>query len=290
MSWYQYEDDGARKRQLMAQIEKRRKFGEAFEVVAAPQGSQKLVTTFWGKAWCKHLEAYSDYAYRLPRGRSYLRQGHVYNLAIGPGRVDANVSGSSLYEVRITIQPLAESDWKRIQAECAGRVGSLLDLLGGHLGQGVMEVICDRDNGIFPAPKEIRMSCSCPDWADMCKHVAAVMYGVGVKFDSDGALFFRLRQVDPADLMAAGAEELISGGDGAGDRLSGEDLSALFGIELSVEESAPQENAPQRPSKEIRALVTSTPKKKQQSAIKPVKAAVKRKPKVTKAGGASSKK
>jgi len=153
-----------------------------------------------------------------------------------------------------------------------------------------MAVICDRDKGIFPTPKEIKMSCTCPDWADMCKHVAAVMYGVGVKFDSDGALFFRLRQVDPADLMAAGAEELLSGGEGAGDGLSGEDLSALFGIELSVaEEVAPHEEPPKRSSKEIRTLVTPTPKKKQQPATKAVKPAVKRKPKVTKAGGASSK-
>ena len=263
MSWYQYEDDGARKRQLMAQIEKRRKFGEAFEVVAAPQGSQKLVTTFWGKAWCKHLEAYSDYAYRLPRGRSYLRQGHVYNLAIGPGRVDANVSGSSLYEVRITIQPLAESDWKRIQAECAGRVGSLLDLLGGHLGQGVMEVICDRDNGIFPAPKEIRMSCSCPDWADMCKHVAAVMYGVGVKFDADPSLFFKLRGVDPLDLLAAGAQEVFAGASEDSPELAGEDLGAMFGIDLDEGTTVPKgDSEPPEPAKKsVPAAKVSPPKR-----------------------------
>jgi len=232
MSWYQYEDDGARRRQVMLQIEKRRNSGEPFEALAAPPGSKKLVGTFWGKAWCRHLEAYSDYAYRLPRGRSYLRQGHVYNLAIEPGRVEATVSGSSLYAVQITIQPLAGSDWKRIQTECAGRVGSLLDLLGGHLGQGVMEVICDRDKGIFPAPKEIRMSCSCPDWADMCKHVAAVMYGVGVKFDADPSLFFKLRGVDPLELLAAGAQELRSGSPEDPSELVGEDLAAMFGIDL----------------------------------------------------------
>lgn len=232
MSWYQYEDDGARRREVMLQIEKRRKSGEPFEALAAPSGSKKLVSTFWGKAWCRHLEAYSDYAYRLPRGRSYLRQGHVYNLAIEPGRVEATVSGSSLYEVQITIQPLSGSDWKRIQTECAGRVGSLLDLLGGHLGQGVMEVICDRDKGIFPAPKEIRMSCSCPDWADMCKHVAAVMYGVGVKFEADPSLFFKLRGVDPLDLLAAGAQEVLSGAPEDSTELAGEDLGAMFGIDL----------------------------------------------------------
>ena len=263
MSWYQYEDDGARKRQLMAQIEKRRKSGEAFEALAAPPGSKKLVSTFWGKAWCRHLEAYSDYAYRLPRGRSYLRQGHVYNLAIEPGRVEATVSGSSLYEVQITIQPLAGSDWKRIQTECAGRVGSLLDLLGGHLGQGVMEVICDQDKGIFPAPKEIRMSCSCPDWADMCKHVAAVMYGVGVKFDADPSLFFKLRGVDPLELLAEGAQEALTGHPEGSTELSGEDLGAIFGIDLDEGTTPPSgDREPLEPAKESVSAATASPLKR----------------------------
>jgi uncharacterized Zn finger protein len=199
-----------------------------------------------------------------------------------------------MYEVSVRVAPLQAEAWTDMKAACAGQVGSLLDLLSGNVGAGVMAVICDRDKGIFPTPKEIKMSCTCPDWADMCKHVAAVMYGVGVKFDSDGALFFRLRQVDPADLMAAGAEELRSSGDGAGDGLSGEDLSALFGIEISAEEAAPQENAPKRPSREIRTLVTSKSKKKKPSAAKKVKAAAKPKPKVkpkvSKQGGASSEK
>ncbi|RFC42152.1 MAG: hypothetical protein DVB28_002034 [Verrucomicrobia bacterium] len=253
MSWYQYEEDGALKREILLQIEKRRKSGEAFEAVAAPSGSKKLVSTFWGKAWCSHLEAYSDYAYRLPRGRSYLRQGLVYNLKIEPGRMEAIVSGSSLYEVQITIQPLADPDWKRIQAECSGRVGSLLDLLGGQLGKGVMEVICDRDKGIFPAPKEIRMSCSCPDWADMCKHVAATMYGVGVRFDADPALFFKLRGVDPLDLLSTSAQEVLTGLSQGSNELAGEDLESLFGIDLDVGTPAPNEEPElQAPTKKLK--------------------------------------
>ncbi len=295
MSWYQYESSEERKAGAQRELERRRKRGEEFVPLVVPQGSRKLVSTFWGKAWCQHLEKFQDYEYRLPRGRSYLRQGLVYNLSVDAGLVTAQVSGSSMYEVSVRVAPLQAEAWTDMKAACAGQVGSLLDLLSGNLGTGVMAVICDRDKGIFPTPKEIKMSCTCPDWADMCKHVAAVMYGVGVKFDSDGALFFRLRQVHPADLMAVGAGELLAGGEGAGDGLSGEDLSALFGIELSAqEEAAPQEDAPKRPSREIRTLVSTTPKKKKPSAPKRVKAVEKPKPKVkpkvSKQGGASSEK
>lgn len=291
MSWYQYESSNERKARGQQDLARRCKQGEELVSLVVPQGSRKLVSTFWGKAWCQHLEKYKDYEYRLPRGRSYLRQGLVYNLSVEAGLVTAQVLGSSMYEVSVQIAPLPAEAWAGMQAACAGQVGSLLDLLSGNLGAGVMEVICDRDKGIFPAPKEIKMSCTCPDWADMCKHVAAVMYGVGVKFDTDGALFFRLRQVDPADLLAAGAQELLSSSEGAGDGLSGEDLSALFGIELAGEEAAvvPQEQAPSRPIKEIQTLVSPKKKKKPATKAKP-KAAVKSKPKVPKKGGTSSQK
>lgn len=232
MGWEYNNEDGSQEESGLQDLEKRRKLGESFEALNAPAGSKKLVTTFWGKAWCRHLEAYSDYEYRLPRGRSYLRNGRVYNLSIDGGCVSANVLGSVVYDVTIRIECLDADAWQRIQTQCAGNVGSLLDLLGGRLGAGVMEVICDRDNGLFPAPKEIRMSCTCPDWADMCKHVAAVLYGVGVKFDADPALFFKLRGVEPLDLFANGSQKVVSDGASADTELQGEDLGALFGIDL----------------------------------------------------------
>ena len=258
MSWYSYEDGREKKAELHAKIERKKAKGQKFEVLEAPKGRGKLTQTFWGKAWCEHLESYQDYENRLPRGRSYLRQGNVYNLVIEPGLVTALVAGSSLYEVNITIAALQKGDWVRIQKECAGQVSSLLDLLGGKLGTGVLQVITDRETGLFPKPKEIRLSCSCPDWADMCKHVAAVLYGVGVKFDVDPALFFRLRSVDPTELLAAGAHEALATFPGEAAELAGEDLSALFGIELGEAEvpALPVEVPP----KKLKAPKSAKPK------------------------------
>jgi uncharacterized Zn finger protein len=231
MSWYEYDDGRDRRAALNEALQRRRESGESFEPLQAPRGSAKLVRSFWGQAWCRHLESYQDYESRLPRGRSYLRQGNVYNLAIEPGSVTAQVAGSILYDVRVTIRTLAEADWQHIQGACAGQVGSLLDLLSGKLGDGVLRVVADPDRGLFPRPEEIRFSCNCPDWADLCKHVAAVLYGVAVKFDTDPALFFRLRGVDPGELLLSGAREVLHAeGDGG---LDSEDLSALFGIELA---------------------------------------------------------
>src|SRR3954468_7946872 len=141
MSWYSYHDAREQKAELRLEMMRRRQRGEKFEVLSAPAGSRKLVHTFWGKAWCTHLESHSNYEYRLPRGRSYLRQGNVYNLVIEPGVVTAQVGGSSLSDVQITIQALVKSEWTRIKADCAGQVNSLLDLLAGKLGDGILRAI-----------------------------------------------------------------------------------------------------------------------------------------------------
>ena len=175
----------------------------------------------------------------MPRGRSYLRQGNVYNLAIEPGAVTATVAGSELYDVRVTIKPLAAATWKRLKADCAGQVTSLLDLLGGRLGEGVLRTIADPEHGLFPEPRDIRLVCSCPDAANMCKHVAAVLYGVGVQLDTKPELFFTLRSIDPAELLTTTAQEALAGAHGSDTALAGEDLSALFGIALSDETPAP---------------------------------------------------
>jgi uncharacterized Zn finger protein len=232
MAW-DFDEVQEQKARVQRDIAKRLGRGEVFDKLEVPQGSKKLATTFWGKAWCDHLQSYQEYDHRLPRGRSYLRQGNVYQLKIGPGLVSAMVAGSELYETSVHIKPLATDVWQDVVEACAGQVGSMLDLLAGKLGEGVLRVLTDPEAGIFPQSKEIRFDCSCPDHADMCKHVAAVLYGVGVLLDAQPELFFTLRSVDGAELLATSREEMVQdltveseGG------LEGEDLSALFGIDL----------------------------------------------------------
>src|SRR5438874_651495 len=134
---------------------------------------REIATTFWGKAWCDNLESYSDFENRLPRGRSYVKNGSVCDLQIEPGKVTALVCGSEVYRIAIKIRRLSPEAWKAIKAQCAGQIGSLIELLQGKLSKAVMEVVTRPDGGLFPKPREIDMDCSCPDWADMCKHVAA---------------------------------------------------------------------------------------------------------------------
>lgn len=239
MAWFRYESPRERKARMELELRKRVARGEVLEPLGRPVGRRHIAQTFWGRAWCEHIESYSDYEYRLPRGRSYLRQGNVYNLSVEQGRIRAQVTGSTLYDVEITIEPLSGREWTGIQEACAGQVGSLLDLLGGRLGTGVMEVIADKQRGLFPGPRGIRFNCSCPDYAGLCKHSCAVLYGVALRFDADPALFFKLRGVDPADLLSAGADQALTpGSEGA---LEGEDLSALFGIDFGA---APEVSPP----------------------------------------------
>lgn len=233
--WWSYEDVREQKERLQREIAKRRKRGERFEALAAPAGSKKLCTTFWGQAWCRNLESYQDYESRLPRGRSYLRQGNVHNLEIEAGKLNAVVAGSELYDTCVHIQPLPKKQWRKIVDQGSGQVGSMLDLLAGKLGDGLMRLLTDPKDGLFPKPKEIRFDCSCPDHAGMCKHVSAVLYGVGVLLDSKPELLFTLRGVDQAELLSNASSTAISELSAASGDLAGADLSAIFGIDLSVD-------------------------------------------------------
>ncbi len=161
-----------------------------------------IATTFWGEAWCENLERYSDYENRLPRGRSYVRSGSVLDLQIGPGRVTSLVSGTHVYEVTIDIAAVPRDQWDAICRDLAGAIDSVVELLQGQLSKGAMARLCVRGGGLFPSPREIRFTCSCPDAAAMCKHIAAVLYGIGARFDTDPALLFTLRQARMEDLVA----------------------------------------------------------------------------------------
>jgi uncharacterized Zn finger protein len=207
-----------------------------------------IATTFWGKAWCDHLESHADLANRLPRGRTYVRNGSVIDLQIAKGEVRALVSGSEIYEAKVRIQPLAAARWKVVRRECAGQIGTVVELLAGKLSSAVMEVLCDRQKGLFPATREIAMSCSCPDGAWLCKHLASVLYAVGARLDHAPELLFTLRGVDGAELVAAaGKAEALANAAPADGAIGKEQLAEIFGIEMDT--AAPQRPTPTRTTK-----------------------------------------
>lgn len=204
----------------------------------------KIAKSFWGKAWCDNLERYSDYANRLPRGRSYVKHGAVIDLRVSRGKVEALVAGSDTYKVKIDIAVAAKARWSAICADCAGSIGSIVELLQGKFAKHVMERVCRETDGLFPAPKEIKMSCSCPDWAGMCKHVAATLYGVGARLDHDPDVLFTLRGVDRGDLVSsAGDLSIFDAGVNSERVLVEDDMAALFGLEFFTPEAMPAKKA-----------------------------------------------
>jgi len=209
-----------------------KKSKRAAEPVVASR-TRQVAATFWGKAWCDNLDRYAHLANRLPRGRAYLRNGSVLDLVITAGRVEAFVAGSELYQVTIAITPLPKARWRRVVARSTGRIGSLVGLLRGELSDDVLSVLTDPRDGLFPQPRELALDCSCPDWTDVCKHVAAVLYGVGIRLDTRPELFFLLRQVDQAELLTSATAGAVSRHrPAAGKRISDDRLSTVFGIEL----------------------------------------------------------
>ena len=226
-----------RRAKAAKEVAKLKKHGRAVSPVVIE--GRKIAQSFWGKAWCDNLERYSDFANRLPRGRTYVNNGSVIDLQIARGKVEALVSGSEIYRVKIDMAVAAPARWKAICADCAGSVGSIVELLQGKLSKHVMERVCREADGLFPAPKEIKMSCSCPDWAGMCKHVAATLYGVGARLDHDPDLLFTLRGVDRIELVSAGADLSITEAAAGSERvLAGDDVAALFGIDIAAPEAA----------------------------------------------------
>ena len=198
--WKPHVPAAARRKNAERTAAKLRKKGLTLAPVAASRGA--IATSFWGKAWCRNLEGYSDYANRLPRGRTYLRNGSVLDLQIGPGEVTAQVMGSSLYRITIRIREVAGAQWLAIASECARSIDTLVELLQGQLSTSVMERITRPGTGLFPSPAEISFSCSCPDSAALCKHVAATLYGIGARLDAEPELLFGLRRVDAKELIA----------------------------------------------------------------------------------------
>ena len=239
MSWYSYGfkpyvSVAERRHKAQREMARLAKKGKVIRPVQIE--GRTIARTFWGKAWCENLESYMDYENRLPRGRTYVRNGSVVHLDIRPGEIEATVSGSALYQVKISIAAAAKARWKKLCHECAGGIGSLVELLQGRFSDQVMGILTRKETGLFPAPAEIKLKCSCPDWATMCKHVAAVLYGVGARLDHSPELLFTLRSVNHEELIsqAATATDLAGKTPAAGPELAESELGAVFGIELDT--------------------------------------------------------
>jgi uncharacterized Zn finger protein len=221
-----------------------------------------IASSFWGKAWCDNLESYRDFEYRLPRGRSYVRHRAVIHLNVSAGKIEGLVCGSEVYRVQVAIKPLPQAHWSRIKTQCAGQVGSLIELLEGRLSEAVMRIITHRDSGLFPKPSEIQMECSCPDSATLCKHVAAVLYGVGARLDHQPELLFVLRNTDHADLIARATDFEVTRKGSGRKTIADDALGSVFGIEIDpLPEAPPQSASARRP----RAKVTGTAKGRRKS-------------------------
>ena len=273
MEWRRYVPIAARRAKALREMNKLRKKGKDIQPIEIE--GRTIARSFWGKRWCEHLESFSDYANRLPRGRTYVRNGSVCHLAIQPGRIDAIVSGSELYDVTIRIDKLKAVVWKSVKTRCSGQIGSMLELLQGKLSQQVMGVVTDRDRGLFPKPGEIKLDCSCPDWATMCKHVASVLYGVGSRLDDRPESLFLLRGVDTAELIAT--EMALPGDSATDDALADDTLAGIFGIDLdtgidtdisSGDTSPPAPKAPTKPRKQVRRRAATAPERQALPVVK----------------------
>ena len=246
--WKPYVPVAQRRQRALAEMSALRKQGVELQPIQI-EGRQ-IARTFWGQAWCDHLESFSDYENRLPRGRTYVRNGSVCHLALTKGQIEAKVSGSEVYNLDIQVKTLPRKQWQAVKQRCAGRIASLVELLQGNLSDHVMTVVTDRAHGLFPQPGEIHLSCDCPDWADMCKHVAAVLYGVGARLDEKPELLFQLRGVDHEELIdtdVGAAVSAATSSSGKSKRLAADELSDVFGIELDA--GRPDEPPPTKAGK-----------------------------------------
>lgn len=238
MSYYgfpKHESVAEKKAKAIKALEKLKKKNPEIEPVIIE--GRMLAKSWWGKAWNLNLESYADYGNRIARGKSYVRNNTVLDLKIYKGTVEAKVHGSSSkpYDVKIRIDALGSKKWEQVIALCNHRIDSLEQLIQGKFPKELEVLFTERKYGMFPSPKEIHFDCSCPDWASMCKHVAAVLYGIGARLDLDPMLFFKLRDLDGQELVRKSMErKLESMLKNAGKRskrgIADEDISDIFGL------------------------------------------------------------
>jgi uncharacterized Zn finger protein len=239
VSWGYYDEYipvAQKKADAQKQIEKLRKKNPNLSPVVIE--GRKIAKTWWGTAWNKNLESYADYANRIGRGSAYVKNGMVLDLQIEPGEVRSLVQGSrkAPYSVSIRIDKLSAPRWSAIVEQCSRKIDGISALVEGKFPEELSQIFLQQDKGLFPSPKEIKLECSCPDYADMCKHVAAALYGVGARLDSDPKLFFVLRDIDFSALIKKSVEEKIdsmlkNAGKKSKRIIEGADIAELFGIE-----------------------------------------------------------
>ena len=232
---YQYISASEQKNKAKKTLEKMKKSNQDIEPIIIT--GNKIAKTWWGIAWNKNLESYADYSNRIGRGRSYLRNGYVLDLKIKTGQIIGLVQGSGRrpYTVEITIGKLPQKKWETILKKCSHKIDSLTDLANGQFPKELGEIFLTKESGLFPTPKEIDFYCSCPDSAYMCKHVAAVLYGIGSKLDEEPLLFFKLRAIDCESLIKKSVEEkmanLLQNATNKTERVIDDvDINALFGL------------------------------------------------------------
>jgi uncharacterized Zn finger protein len=258
--WAPYVPVAERRRKAAAEMAKMRTKGHAVSPVVIT--GRTIASTTWGKAWCNNMESYSDYSNRLPRGRTYVRNGSVVDLQIATGRIEARVAGSSLYKVTITVKAVQKDHWQAMCEHTAGSIDSLVELLQGKFSKGVMDRLCRQGDGLFPTPKEIHFDCSCPDGAYMCKHVAAVLYGIGARLDHQPEHLFTLRQIDPKDLLAKAGSGLSTSAETSERMLADADVAGIFDLEL---DAGQPEKTTEKPAKKVK----TSPAKKTARAAAP---------------------
>ena len=233
-TWYPQPTEGELKCNAAHTAQKAARKGQALHPVVIE--GRKIAKSWWGQAWCANLERYADYETRLPRGQRYVKSGAVVDLQIQQGKITARVQGTRKvpYKVEIRISPLSEERVEEIVSRCGARVDSLEHLVGGTFPEEFKDIFLG-EGGLFPTPREISFSCSCPDWALMCKHVAAALYGVGARLDEDPLLFFTLRSIDTGrfvDVVIAGrVESMLANVNNPSARIiTGPGWEELFGV------------------------------------------------------------
>jgi uncharacterized Zn finger protein len=204
--YWDYVSSEEKKERTKKAIQKLSKVRKLLPVIS---NSRAIAVTWWGKSWIRNLEGYADYSSRLQRGRTYVRTGAVIDLSIESGRITALVTGSKSdpYEVSITIAPLITRTKKQLVGKCRSALTSLTALLTGEFPADLEKSFLARGDGLFPSPREINFDCTCPDWADMCKHVAASLYGTSVRLDEKPELFFILPGMQVEDFVGSVIEE-----------------------------------------------------------------------------------